>query len=89
MRGFDPNMSVAMDQSINVESMGDLGQQVPFNADESMVASYRSSSQYQPPTDFIPPKCQQEDIKPHPGGNPGGTSTQSQSEQLSENKPAA
>lgn len=44
MRGFDPNMSVAMDQSINVESMGDLNQHAPFNADESIVANYRSAS---------------------------------------------
>lgn len=44
MRGFDPNMSLAMDQSINVESMGDLNQNAPFNADESVVASYRSDS---------------------------------------------
>lgn len=44
MRGFDPNMSLAMDQSINVENMGDLNQNAPFNADESVVANYRSAS---------------------------------------------
>jgi len=34
-----------------------------------MVANYRSASEYQPPTDFIPPKSNDDDIKPHPGGS--------------------
>ena len=47
MRGFDPNMSVAMDQSIVVHNDGyQNNDDQPFKADESMVASYRRSDSY-------------------------------------------
>ena len=40
MRGFDPNSSLAMDQSIMVHDMP--GKNDPFNADESVVHGYNS-----------------------------------------------
>ena len=40
MRGFDPNGSLVMDQSIVVHR-DNYGNDQPFNSDESMVASYR------------------------------------------------
>jgi hypothetical protein len=47
MRGFDPNMSVAMDQSIVVHNDGyQNNDDQPFKADESMVANYRRSDSY-------------------------------------------
>ena len=47
MQGFDPNQSLAMDQSIMVHDNNKFAQNAPFNADESMVASYRSPSMNQ------------------------------------------
>lgn len=43
MRGFDPNGSLVMDQSIVVHNDGyeSNDPKQPFNADESMVANYR------------------------------------------------
>jgi hypothetical protein len=51
MRGFDPNGSLVMDQSIVVHNNDREPQ--PFNADESMVGSYRGSETYQPPNELI------------------------------------
>jgi len=44
MRGFDPNASLAMDQSI----MGEHSpEKTPFNADESVVHGYNPPQPYQ------------------------------------------
>lgn len=42
MRGFDPNGSLVMDQSIviNNDRAGSMADAVPFASDQSMVASY-------------------------------------------------
>jgi hypothetical protein len=47
MRGFDPNGSLVMDQSIVINDDGYKSKEnQPFNADESMVANYRKTEEY-------------------------------------------
>ena len=64
MRGFDPNGSSVMDQSIVVHNDGYQSNDAntPFNADESMVASYKKPDSYQPPNEII----QKNPVQPHP-----------------------
>ena len=66
MRGFDPNGSLIMDQSIIIRDDGYQSKEnQPFRADESMVASYRKTQVYQPPNELIQKKVVEE-VKPHP-----------------------
>jgi hypothetical protein len=85
LRGYDPNSSLAMDQSINIGSGdgygGDSNENVPFKADESMVASYRKSETYQPPDQLIS-KSDSDDIKPHPNQATGETQSIARSNTL-------
>ena len=83
LKGFDPNSSLAMDQSINIGPGEDSGN-VPFVAAESVVHnSYRKSTtalpqSYQPPDQLIQ-HSQNDDIKPHPNQNTAETFARSNS----------
>mmetsp|Transcript_11353 Transcript_11353/g.19129 ORF Transcript_11353/g.19129 Transcript_11353/m.19129 type:complete len:123 (+) Transcript_11353:1818-2186(+) len=71
MRGFDPNQSLAMDQSIMGfdpnQGHQKLQDNVPFNADESMVASAYNKA---------PTMTQRQTIQGVPNNFVGGAMTQ-------------